>query len=260
MPAVLYEKKGHVACITLNRPEAYNAINSEAWEGLTNAWISVRDDNEVRVAIVTGAGDKAFCSGADLKEIAANMMLPPDKRPRNMVPDITPMRGLEVWKPFIAAVKGIATGGGLELAMACDIIIVADNARLGLMEVKQGVMPGMSGTQRLPRLVGQGKALELILTAEPIDAREALLTGLIAKIVPPDSLLQEIDIWASKLSEYAPIAMRYAKEAVTKGMDLTLDQGLRLEADLYFLIQTTGDRMEGIKAFLEKRSPNFKGK
>jgi enoyl-CoA hydratase/carnithine racemase len=260
MPAVLYEKKGHVACITLNRPEAYNAINGEAWEGLTNAWISVRDDPEVRVAIVTSAGDKAFCSGADLKEIAANMMLPPDKRPRNMVPDITPMRGLEVWKPFIAAVKGIATGGGLELAMACDIIIVADNARLGLMEVKQGVMPGMSGTQRLPRLVPLNIAMEILLTGDFIDAKEAYRIGLVNKVVPAADLMSTAEELANRIAENGPLAVQAIKQAAIRGLQMSLADGIRFEEYLSKALTMTEDAQEGPVAFAQKRKPVFKGR
>jgi len=205
MPAVLYEKKGYVAYITLNRPEARNAINAEAWEGLTRAWTDVRDDPEVRVAIVTGAGDKAFSSGADLKEIAQFMMMPADKRPASPVPEITPMRGLEVWKPFIAAINGICTGGGLELAMACDMRIAAENATLGLMEVKQALMPSMTGTQRLPRLVPLCSALEILLTGDFIDANEAYRIGLVNKVVPVPELITAAEELANRIAENGPL-------------------------------------------------------
>jgi enoyl-CoA hydratase len=159
----------------------------------------------------------------------------------------------------IAAINGDAWGEGLELALSCDIRIASEGARFCLPHTGYGLIPGGGGTQRLPRLVGKGKALEMTLTAEPIDAQEAFRTGLVNKVVPHDELLQEVEELAGRIIARAPIALRYAKEAVNKGLDLTLEQGLRLEADLYFLIQTTDDRMEGIRAFLEKRSPQFKG-
>lgn len=260
MPAVLYEKKGHIAYITLNRPEAYNAINAEAWEGLYKAWISVRDDDEVRVAIVTGAGEKAFCSGADLKEIGQNMMLPLDKRPRKMVPDITPMRGLEVWKPFIAAVKGIATGGGLELAMACDIIIVADNARLGLMEVKQAVIPGMGGTQKLPRLVPYGAAMEMLLTGDFIDAKEAYRIGLANKVTPVADLMATTEELANRIAANGPLAVQAIKQAVVRGLQMTLPDGIRFEEYVSKALTMSEDAQEGPIAFAQKRKPVFKGR
>ncbi len=162
MPALIYEKKGRVAHIILNRPEARNAMNAEVWDGLVKSWIDFRDDPEVWVAIVSATGDKAFSSGQDLKEVMEWMKIPADKRPAQPLPEVNPMRGLETYKPVIAAINGICTGGGLELAMACDIRIAADTARLGLAEVKQSVIPANSGTQKLIRLVPFGKAMEML--------------------------------------------------------------------------------------------------
>ena len=260
MPAVLYEKKGHVAYITLNRPEARNAINSEAWEGLTKAWTDVRDDPEVRVAIVTGAGDKAFSSGADLKEIAQFMMMPEDKRPASPVPEITPMRGLEVWKPFIAAINGICTGGGLELAMACDMRIAAENATLGLMEVKQALMPSMTGTQRLPRLVPLCNALEILLTGDFIDANEAYRIGLINKVVPVPELITAAEELANRIAENGPLAVKAIKELAYRGLEMKLADGIRLEQEFTKVLGSSEDAREGPMAFAQKRKPEYKGR
>jgi E-phenylitaconyl-CoA hydratase len=260
MAVVLYKKKGHIAYITLNRPEARNAINSEAWEGLTKAWISVRDDPEVRIAIVTGAGDKAFSAGADLKEIAQFMMMPEDQRPPSPVPEITPMRGLEVWKPFIAAINGIATGGGLELAMACDIRIAAENATLGLREVKQALMPSMSGTQRLPRLVPFGRAMEILLTGDFIDAQEAYRIGLVNKVVPFAELMSAAEELANRIAENGPLALMAIKEVAYRGMQMSLADGIRLEQYFSKALGASADSLEGAMAFAQKRKPEFKGK
>ena len=242
--AITYKKSGRAGYITLNRPQTGNELTAQMSQEIADVCNATNQDDELNVVILSGAGDN-FCSGCDPQE-------PDGGREASQA-----IASIE--KVTIAAIDGNAFGEGLELALACDIRIATERARFCFPQIANGAIPSAGGTQRLPRLVGQGKALELILTAEPIDAREALRTGLIAKIVPTDRLQQEIDAWATKLSDYAPIALRYAKEAVTKGMDLTLDQGLHLEADLYFLIQTTGDRMEGIRSFLEKRDPRFKG-
>lgn len=260
MPAVLYEKKGHIAYITLNRPEARNSINSEAWEGLIKAWTDVRDDPEVRVAIVTGAGDKAFSAGADLKEIAQFMMMPEDQRPASPVPEITPMRGLEVWKPFIAAINGICTGGGLELAMACDMRIAAEHATLGLMEVKQALMPSMTGTQRLPRLVPFSNALEILLTGDFIDAKEAYRIGLVNKVVPVAELISVAEELANRIAENGPLAVKAIKELAYRGIEMSLADGIRLEQDFTKALSTSEDAKEGPMAFAQKRKPEYRGK
>jgi enoyl-CoA hydratase/carnithine racemase len=242
--AITYKKSGRAGYITLNRPQTGNELTAQMSQEIADVCNATNQDAELNVVILSGAGDN-FCSGCDPQEPDAG------HEASQAIASIE--------KVTIAAIDGNAFGEGLELALACDIRIATERARFCFPQISNGVIPSAGGTQRLPRLVGQGKALELILTSEPIDAREALSTGIIAKIVPPDRLQQEIDTWATKLSDYAPIALRYAKEAVNKGLDLTLDQGLHLEADLYFLIQTTEDRMEGIRAFLEKRAPEFKG-
>ncbi len=237
--AILYSKQRHVATITLNRPDADNAIDRQLADDVADACRDIRADDDVRVVIVTGAGD-AFSTGSGAAGVAASVA------------------SLE--QPVIAAVNGDALGQGLELALACDIRLASSRARFGLPEVASGAIPGDGGTQRLPRIVGRGKALEMLLTAEPITAEEALEIGLVSKLVAPKELAVEARKLADSLAEKGPQALRYAKEAVAKGLDLTLDQGLRLEADLYFLLQTTEDRVEGITAFREKRPPRFSGR
>ncbi len=238
--AILYSKRRHVATITLNRPEADNAIDRQLADELAEACREVRGDDDVRVVVVTGAGDKAFSVGGESAGVASVI------------------GSLE--QPVIAAINGDALGQGLELALACDIRLASNRARFGLPEVASGVIPSDGGTQRLPRIVGRGKALEMVLTAELITAEAALEIGLIGKLVPAEALAAEAESLADGLAEKGPLALRYAKEAVAKGLDLTLDQGLRLEADLYFLLQTTEDRVEGITAFREKRPPRFSGR
>jgi enoyl-CoA hydratase len=205
----------------------------------------------VRVVVLTGAGE-AFCTGFDLAELRTSTK---DKNSASLSSGA--IAGINC--PLIAAVNGDALGAGLELALSCDIRICSDNAHFGFPETSHGLIPGGGGTQRLPRIVGKGKATEMILTAEPIDAAEAYRIGMVSRVVPSQKLQDEAEEIARKLIARAPIAVRYAKEAVNKGMDLTLAQGLRLEADLSFLLQTTKDRAEGIKAFIEKRKATFKG-
>ena len=241
---IIYEKKGQVCDITLNRPQLGNAINTQMTRELADVCRMINQDEEISVVIIKGAGG-AFSSGSEPQEWEAGC-------------DASrALASLE--RVAIAAIDGDALGEGLELALACDIRIATERARFCLPHTAYGLIPGGGGTQRLPRLVGKGKALEMVLTAEPFDAQEAFRIGLVSKVVSPEELLQEAEEWAKRIITCGPIALRYAKEAVNKGLDLTLEQGLRLEADLYFLIQTTEDRMEGIRAFLEKRPPQFKG-
>jgi enoyl-CoA hydratase/carnithine racemase len=263
MPVVIYEKRDKIAHITLNRPEVLNAISSEVLNELTKAWIDVRDDPEVWVTIVTGAGERAFSAGADLKEIGrAQAEAAAEGRPLSLpsLSEICPMRGLEVWKPFIAAINGIATGGGLELAMTCDIRIAADTARLGLMEAKQSLIPGWGGTQRLPRLVPFGKALEMLLTGDFIDAQEALRIGLVNKVVPATELIPTAEALANHLCENGPLAIRAVKEAAYRGVRMTLNEGLRLENLIVGGLLLTEDAKEGPRAFAEKRKPVYKAR
>lgn len=260
MPVTIYEKHGSIARITLNRPEVLNAINYEMWEGLVRAWEAVRDDDEVWVAIVTGAGERAFSAGQDLKELAEWMAIPEHRRPPVPVPEVTPMRGMEVWKPFVAAINGICTGGGLELAMCCDIVIAADTARFGLAEVKQGMMPGMGGTQRLLRQVSFRKAMEMLMTGDDLDAGEAYRVGLVNQVVPARELAAVADGVARRICENGPLAVRAAKEAAIRGIDMDLCDGLRFEQDILKRLAETEDIREGPRAFAEKRKPHFHAK
>ena len=262
MSVVLYEKKDKIAYITLNRPESMNAINSEVLKEITKAWIDVRDDDNIWVAVVTGSGNAAFSAGADLIEVTKwHMEAEKEGRAiRNDWPEVYPMRGLDVSKPFIAAVNGIATGGGLELALACDIRIASDTARLGLMEAKQSVMPGWGGTQRLTRLVPFAKALEMLMTGDFIDAQEALRIGLVNKVVPAAELLDAATDFAKRLCKNGPLAVRACKEAAYRGAGLPLDEGLKIESILIKSLFQTEDAKEGPRAFMEKRKPVFKGK
>ena len=238
---IIYSKKDHIAHVTLNRPEANNVINQELAQELADACLKINQDNDIYVAIITGAGDKAFCIGSEVEYSAAKY-----------VAGIT--------QPVIAAINGDALGQGLELALGCDIRIASNQARFGFPQVASGLIPTDGGTQRLPRIVGKGKAMELIFTAETMGAEEAFEIGLVNKIVNKENLASEAEALAKTLVSKTPIALRYVKEAINKGLDLTLEQGLHLEADLYFLLQTTADRSEGITAFLQKRHPEFKGK
>ncbi len=242
---VSYTEKDHVAYLTLNRPEAANRINLELARELEDACRQANQDDEVYVVVLSGAG-KAFCKGVDVLEAGAVYGV------AAAVKDIE--------KPVIVAINGDALGQGLELALSCDIKLAADKAKLGLTQLAQGLIPADGGTQRLARLVGRGKALELILTAETITATEALEIGLVDRVVGGAKLAGEAKALAETIAGKGPIALRFIKEAVNKGLDLTLEQGLRLEGDLYFLLHTTDDRTEGINAFLKKRPPKFKNK
>jgi enoyl-CoA hydratase len=242
---VIYTKKGHIARVILNRPEENNTINQQLAQELDEICGQINQDKDVYVVTVTGAGDKAFCSGAELEPAE------PWYSTASAIASID--------CPVIAAINGDALGAGLELALSCDIRLASDKARFGLPQVARGLIPMDGGTQRLPRIVGRGKAMELLFTAEIISAGEALEIGLISRVVPPEKLAGEVEALAENIAAKGPIALRYTKEAVNKGLDMTLEQGLRLEADLYFLLHTTADRTEGIRAFLEKRPPRFKG-
>jgi enoyl-CoA hydratase/carnithine racemase len=242
---VICTKKDHIGYITLNRPEAGNSINLKLAQELEDVCRKINQDEDIYVVILSGSGDKAFCSDSELEKSGTRYS------PAGAIASIE--------KPVIAAINGDALGQGLELALSCDIRMASDRAKFGFPQVAQGLIPFDGGTQRLPRIVGRGKALELILTTETITAQEALEIGLVSKVVSQANLAAEAEALAQTIAAKAPIALRYIKEAVTKGLDLTLDQGLRLEADLYFLLHTTADRTEGITAFLEKRPPKFKG-
>jgi enoyl-CoA hydratase/carnithine racemase len=241
---VIFTKNHHIAGITLNRPENGNAVNRAMAQELVEIGRIINGDNDIYVVTLTGAG-KAFCIGGDAEETGAD-------RPADAVAAID--------RPVIAAINGEALGPGLEIALAADIRMASDKARFSPPQVAGGRLPTDGGTQRLPRIIGRGKALEFLLTAATINAAEALETGLVSRVVPPEALAGEVAGLAETIAAKGPVALRYLKEAINKGMDLTLEQGLRLEADLYFLLHTTADRTEGIKSYLEKRRPEYKGK
>ncbi len=262
---IRYEQKDRIVTITIDRPEARNAIDPETHQALIEAWIRFRDDADAWVAILTGAGERAFSAGADLKKMIPQTVgahgLAAD-RPRGHndygLGGIT--RGLEIWKPLVAAVNGHALAGGLELVLACDLRVAAEHATFGLTEVRWAIMPGAGGTQRLPRAVPLAKAMELILLAEPIPAAEAHRIGLVNAVVPPAELMPTARRWAETLCERGPLAVRAAKEAVIRGLSLPLADGLRFEAFLSGTLRGTEDAVEGPKAFAEKRKPVFKAR
>ncbi len=258
MALIEYKKEGKIATFIINRPEALNSINVPAIRELHETMEGFRDDAEAWVGIITGAGEKAFCAGADIKDMLPFLKESRRNRPWAM-PD-TPMRGMEVWKPLIAAINGVALGGGLEIALACDLRIASEKARLGLPEVTLGLIPGWGGTQRLPRMVPRCKAAELLLTGKHIDAQEAYRIGLVNTVVPPEAVLPTAREWAETICQAGPLAVRAAKEAMVRGISLTLEDGFWLEDALEAYLMSTEDYTEGTTAFLEKRKPDFKAR
>ncbi|MBI2852576.1 MAG: enoyl-CoA hydratase/isomerase family protein [Chloroflexi bacterium] len=251
---VNYAKEGRIAVFTLNRPEAFNALDQTSLEELSRALIDFKDDETVWVGIITGAGGKAFCAGADIKTKL------PTIRKNHGQPWADPptiLRGLDLWKPMIAAINGYALGGGLELALACDLRIASENAVFGCPEVSLGLIPGWGGTQRLPRLIGRARAAEIILTGQSINALEAYHIGLINKLVPPEQLLTAAREMAELVCRQAPLAVRAAKQAMAQGLERSLGDGLELEKTLIDFLATTEDFAEGCDAFLGKRKANF---
>jgi enoyl-CoA hydratase/carnithine racemase len=252
---VLLQTNNHIARITLNRPDAKNEINLRMGQELDEICRQINQDNDIYVVILTGTGG-VFCNGSE-PPAAGKKQTRSEAETAQKYKAAAAVAAIE--KPVITAINGDAFGDGLELALACDVRITAQNAHFGLPEIGAGMIPSGGGTQRLPRIIGRGKALEMILTGETIDTAEALEYGLITKIVSVESLMTEVEALATAMAAKAPVSLRYIKEAINKGLDLTMEQGLRLEADLYFLLHTTGDRTEGIKAFQQKRPPEFKG-
>jgi len=255
---ILHEAADGVVTITLNRPEVHNAMNEQMRQELTRCFGDLATSDAARVVVVTGAGERAFSAGADIREFVEPQVPVRFRESRKRVDFRQAMDRCP--QPIIAAIRGYALGGGLELALACDLRIAGEDAQLGLTEVNLAIIPGGGGTQRLTRLVGRGRALEMILTGARIDAREAWRIGLVERVVPAADVLASARELARTLAEKAPVALRYAKEAVVKGLELPLADGLRLENDLAALLRTTEDRVEGAKAFLEKRKPRFTGK
>lgn len=253
---IIYEKKGHIAYFTINRPEAMNAFDFPTIQVFHDATVKFRDDPDAWVAIITGAGDRAFSAGFDLKELIPGQ----DKLPSPGSGPPLIQRGLDIWKPFIAAVNGLAMGGGLELALACDLRIAAESATFSVPEVKWNLIPGWGGTQRLPRMIPRAKAAEMLLTGARIDANEAYRLGLVNKVVPFSELMAEAEAMANRIAQNGPLAVRAAKEAMIRGTSMTLEEGMKLELELVDSLLDTEDAKEGPKAFAEKRKPEFKGR
>ncbi len=249
-----YKKEGRIATFTINRPEAMNSMNIAGLKELGEALTDFQNDNAMWVGIVTGVGDRAFCAGADVKDALPFMQKNIDKVPA------THMRGLNIWKPLIAAINGVALGGGLEIALACDIRIAVEKARFGVPETTLGLIPGWGGTQRLPRLIPWAKAAELLFTGKWIDANEAYRIGLINTIVAPDKLMTTAKEWADAICKAGPLAVQAAKEAMIRGTSTSLEEGLKIETELESRVMLTEDFMEGTGAFVNKRTPNYKAK
>jgi enoyl-CoA hydratase/carnithine racemase len=255
---VLYEKKDGIAYVTVNRPKVLNALSTPTWKDLRTAFEDARDDATVLGVILTGAGDKAFIAGADISELAHATAIDAERSSRfgQDVLDLIENLG----KPVIAAINGFALGGGCETAMACTIRIAADNAKFGQPEVKLGLLPGGGGTQRLPRLVGKGHALQLILSGEIINAQEAYRIGLVNEVVQAANLIGRAEQILNQIASNAPVSVRLSLEAVNKGMDTSQSEGFALEASYFGLCAATEDKKEGTSAFLEKRAPQFHGR
>ena len=255
---VLYEKKGPIAYVTLNRPKVLNALNQRTWQDLRAAFEDARDDPDVRGAILTGAGDKAFIAGADISELAQVTAVQAERSSTYGQEVLNLVENLG--KPVVAAINGFALGGGCETAMACTIRLATESARFGQPEVKLGVLPGGGGTQRLPRLVGKGRALQLILSGEMISAQEAYRIGLVNEVVPAADLIPRAEAILKQIFANAPLAVRYSLEAVNKGLETSQTEGLALEASFFGLCAGTEDKQEGTQAFLQKRAPQFHGR
>src|SRR5436309_3195224 len=255
---LLYEKKGAIAYVTLNRPKVLNALNQRTWENLRTAVEDARDDAQVRGVILTGAGDKAFIAGADISELAQVTAVEAEKSSSYGQAVLNLIENLG--KPVIAAVNGFALGGGCETAMACTIRVASEHAKFGQPEVTLGLIPGGGGTQRLPRLIGKGRALQIILSGEMISAQEAFRIGLVNEVVPAAELTTRAEAILKRIFSNAPVAVKYSLEAVNKGMETSQAEGLSLEACLFGLCAGTEDKKEGTQAFLQKRPAQFQGR
>ncbi len=254
---LLLERRDRVALLTINRPDKLNALNIKTRQEGAAALDELREDDSVRVVVITGAGEKSFVAGADIAEFAGRTAL----TQRDVMTGRSLFTAVDTFtKPVIAMINGFCLGGGCELAMSCDLRIASERARFGQPEINLGIIPGGGGTQRLTHLVGESRAMELILTGEMIDAQTALQIGLVSRVVPADELEAETMKIAEKMAEKSPIALRMAKEAVKTASRSTIDEGLRREIDLFALCFSSEDKDEGVRAFLEKRKPEFKGK
>jgi enoyl-CoA hydratase len=253
---LLLERRGRVALLTINRPEKLNALNIQTRREGAQALEELQADDAVRVVVITGAGEKSFVAGADIAEFEGRTAL----TQRDVMTGRSLFTAFDAFtKPVVAMINGFCLGGGCELAMACDLRIASDRARFGQPEINLGIIPGGGGTQRLAHLVGESKAMEMILTGEMIDAQTALQIGLVNRVVPHEELSQKTLELAEKMAEKSPVALRMAKEAVKTAARSTLDEGLRREIDLFALCFSSKDKDEGVRAFLEKRKPDFKG-
>jgi E-phenylitaconyl-CoA hydratase len=256
--SISFEVHEYVATITIDRPAAMNSIDPDTRAALKEAWRRVASDDAIRVVILTGAGDKAFCTGSDLKKT-----MPPAESFAQLTFGTSEsdhlLTGMDIEKPIIGAINGYAIGGGLELALACDIRICASHAQFGLSEVRLGSIPGAGGTQRLPRTVGPSNAMLMLLTGDRVDADEALRIGLVSKIVAADQLLAAATAIAQRIAANAPLAVRAVKRLVRDGLEMPLDQASQHERYAFGLLRDTEDRLEGRRAFQEKRAPQFKG-
>jgi enoyl-CoA hydratase len=255
---LLVQTRDAVAVVTVNRPDKLNALNDRTVDELDAAFAAMQGDAGVRGVILTGAGEKAFVAGADIAELATQS--PVDGKERSIRGQRVLDRIENLGKPVVAAVNGFALGGGCELALACHVRVASENARLGTPEVKLGIMCGYAGSQRLPRLVGKGRALELLLTGEMVDAQEALRIGLVNRVVPREKLLEESEALLRKMLANGPVSLRFTLEAVNAGLEMPFAEAQYLEATLFGLICTTEDMKEGTKAFLEKRPAKFQGR
>ncbi len=255
---IFFEKKNSIAYVTVNRPKVLNALNMATMEELRTAFHDIKNDAGVRVVILTGAGEKAFIAGADIGELAQHDAVSGKEYTHRGQSVLNLIENLG--KPVIACINGFALGGGCEIAMACTLRLASDSAKLGQPEVKLGIIPGYGGTQRLPRLVGKGIAMQLVLTGELISAQEAHRIGLVNEVVAAAELIPRAEGIAQKIIANAPLAVQYAIEAVNKGLEMTLPEGLYLEAVLFSVACSSEDKTEGTTAFLEKRAAQFKGK
>ena len=257
---ILFEVRDQIAWVTMNRPESMNAINRLMARELVEACKQVEDDAGIRVAIFTGAGERAFSAGMDLKERAETSFSPIERRNQKLSQTIhTQSRAIgALTKPTIAAILGYCVGGGLEMALACDMRVAAEDAKLGLTEVRRGLIPGAGGTQRLPRLVGEAKAKELMYIGDPISAEEAYRIGLANRLVPAGEALTAARQMGQTIASRAGVALRYIQQAVDRGLNTTLEEGLHIEADLFAKVFQTEDVREGVEAFINKRQPNFR--
>jgi len=256
--ALIYEKKDHIARLVMNRPEAMNAMDPETYQELSDAWIDFRDDPEAWVAIITGAGDKAFSAGADLKKAFGRQTVAEEYFINPPAPILN--RGLEIWKPVIAAVNGFCLGGGTTLLLATDIRIAAEHATFGLSEVKRGILPGNGGTQRIIRQLPYPIAMEMLLIGDRISAQEAYRIGLVNRVVPYAELMLTAEDYARRILENGPLAVRAIKEAAVRGLNMSLEDGIRYESHMQRILMQTEDAVEGRTAFAQKRKPEWKGR